>query len=287
MRLIIFLLFFLPLTIDANTIYVGPSHSFTSFQELYNANVVADYDTILVEADLYQGDNCLFVWEADNLYIKGINGTPTLDAADKYIWGKGIWVVAGNNTTIENFVFTGAKVPDNNGAGIRLDGGTLTVRHCLFDHNEMGILTNNSDGDITVEYCEFSNNGYGDGFSHNIYVNSVNSFTFRYNYTHHSVIGHTLKSRAKVNIIEYNYFTDGIDGNSSRLIDLPNGGMSIIQGNYLEQGPLAENINFIGYGLEGYYDAAFNHLYVNHNTLVNLKTTNGLFLHIASLTMGC
>ena len=36
--------------------------------------------------------------------------------------GKAIWVVVGNNVLISNVEMFGAKVPDRNGAAIRLDG---------------------------------------------------------------------------------------------------------------------------------------------------------------------
>lgn len=277
--LILFLLF--PFLATGKTIYVGSGHEFSTPNALFTAGIVADNDTILIEGEEYKGEECLAVWQANNIVIKGINGRPKLEANGSYILGKGIWVIAGNDTTVENIEFTGAIVPDHNGAGIRLDNGSLTVRNCYFHHNETGILTNNVDGEILVEYCEFGYNGYGDGFSHNIYVNVASKFTFQYNYSHHSIIGHTLKSRAKENVILYNYFTDGEDGISSRLIDLPNGGLTFVQGNILEQGPMAENNNFIAYGLEGYFNAAFNRLYLSHNTFINRKTANGLFIHIA------
>jgi len=72
-------------------------------------------------------------------------------------------------------------------------------------------------------------------------------------------------------------------GNSSRLIDLPNGGVAVIIGNTLMQGAKAENSNLIGYGLEGLTHAE-NRFYCVNNTLVNEKPVNGLFIDIAAGT---
>jgi hypothetical protein len=238
-------------------------------------------DTILIDAETYRGNASLAVWRADNLFIKGIGGQAKLIADGKYIHGKGIWVVKGRDNWIENIHFEGAAVPDKNGAGIRLDGIGITVRYCAFINNENGILTSNpEEGDIVIEFCEFDQGGHGDGFSHNLYVGRVQSLSFRFNYSHHAKIGHLLKSRARFNVIGYNRIMDETSGFSSRLLDLPNGGFSIIIGNLLMQGPDAENSTLIGYGLEGLTTAAPNELYVINNTCVNKRPNSGIFVDI-------
>ncbi len=267
-------------TIRAEVFSVGPERTYTSPNALYQAGVVQDGDTIEIDGETYVGTQTLAVWQADELVIKGVNGRPHLIADGKYIQGKGIWVLAGDNITVENIEFSGAVVPDKNGAGIRLDGTGITVRHCYFHDNENGILTSNPyAGDILIEYSEFGHNGYGDGFSHNLYVGHVNSLTFRYNYSHHAKIGHNLKSRANENFIYYNRIMDEETGFSSRLIDLSNGGFTIIMGNLLMQGPNAENNTLIGYGKEGLSNDNA-HLYVVHNTMVNKRMASCNFLDI-------
>jgi hypothetical protein len=72
-------------------------------------------------------------------------------------------------------------------------------------------------------------------------------------------------------------------GNSSRLIDLPNGGFALISGNLLMQGPYAENNNMVGYGLEGLTTPA-SAFYFVANTLVNKREASCRFLQIASGT---
>jgi len=276
--LFILILTLLSLNTAANVYLVGSNKSYLSPNALYTAGVLQNGDTIEIDAENYIGF-------ADNLLIKGAGGRPHLIANGQYINGKGIWVHKGNNITVENIEFSGATVPDKNGAGIRLDGNGLTVRQCYFHDNENGILTNNTyAGDILIEYSEFENNALDDGQSHLLYIGSVNKLTFQFNYSHHGNIGHNLKSRAAENYILYNRIMDEETGQSSRLIDLPNGGFSIVMGNLLMQGENAENINLLGYGLEGLTNTAPHEIYVINNTFVNKKTTNGLFLHIVNGT---
>ena len=262
---------------------VGQGQSYATPNALYTASIVSAGDTIHIYPQNYSGTDALAVWLEDDLVIQGIGTKPHLIADGQYIWGKGIWVLFGNNITVENIEFSGATVPDKNGAGIRLDGVGMTIRDCYFHDNENGILTASGGGNILIEYSEFAYNGFGDGQSHNLYVNNVDRLTFRYNYSHHAKIGHNLKTRAAENIISYNRIMDEGTGNSSRLIDLSNGGKTTIIGNLLMQGPNAKNNNLIGYGLEG-LTKPVNELYVYNNSLVNKRVASCVFVHIQAGT---
>ena len=281
LRTIVFFLFLGMVSfMEAAIFKVGPTKEYPSPNALYSADVVQENDTIEIDATTYVGQACLAVWSSDNLLIRGVGGQPHLRADGEFIWGKGIWVFQGNNITVEYIEFSEAAVPDQNGAGIRLDGEGLTVRHCYFHHNENGILTSNPDaGDILIEHSEFAYNGHGDGFSHNVYVGRVNSLTFRYNYSHHANIGHNLKSRAKENFIYYNRIMDEETGNSSRLIDISNGGQCILMGNLLMQGDNAPNNNMVAFGLEGLTAGNTHHFYVVNNTFVNKRQASARFLN--------
>lgn len=270
--------------VNAATFNVGPTRTYTTPNALYSANVVADGDIIEIDFANYSGTACLANWSKNNLVIKGVGGKPHMIANSQNIQGKGIWITSGNNITVENIEFSGATVADKNGAGIRAEGPDVTIRNCYFHNNENGILTNNPySGNVLIESSEFSYNGYGDGQSHNLYIGHVNKLIFQYNYVHHANIGHNLKSRANENIILYNRIADEDTGNSSRLIDLPNGGFSIIMGNILMQGNNAVNNNMVGYGLEGLTNS-LSELYFINNTMVNKKTGSNRFLHIQSGT---
>jgi len=106
-------LIFFSFSASATVYQVGSSRPHESPNALYLAAVLQDNDTIEIDAETYIGQASLAVWLNNNLVIKGVGGQPQLIAAGEYIWGKGIWVAAGNNITIENISFSGASVPSN------------------------------------------------------------------------------------------------------------------------------------------------------------------------------
>ncbi len=177
-------------------------------------------------------------------------------------------MIAGNDTTIRNVELSGAHVADDNGAGIRQEGAGLTIEHCLLDHNQEGILAaDNPASDIVIDSSVFTGNGAGDGYSHNIYINHVRSFTLRYSYSTDAHVGHLVKSRAARNYILYDRLT-GERGTDSYELDLPNGGLSYVIGTVLEQGSDTQNPNMLAYGEEGDLNPD-SHLYVVNDTFVN------------------
>lgn len=236
-------------------------------------------DTIQIDSSVtYVGDVCS--WLTPNLTIVGVGGARAhIDAGGQNSQGKAIWVISGANTTIENVEFSGATVPDNNGAGIRQQADNLTLRNCYFHDNQEGILTDASlTSTITIEFSEFAFNGFGDGQTHNVYIGNIGTLIFRYNYSHHAIIGHLLKTRAANNIIIGNRLSDKATGTSSYQIDIPNGGLSYVIGNVLEQGPLNDNSTFIAYMEEGINAGNPNHqLFVINNTFAN-DTANATFV---------
>src|SRR5258706_8985648 len=210
------------------------------------AEIARDGDVIEIDAGIYEGDAA--VWRQHRLTIRGVGGRAHLRADGAEAEDKGIWVVKGNDTTIESGEFSEAKVEGENGAGIRLEGAGLTVRDCFFHDNENGILTGaNAESDIVVEHSEFANNGFGDGQSHNLYIGRVRSFTLRFSYVHHALVGHNVKSRARRNIIAYNRIMDENDGRSSYAVEFPNGGLAVVIGNLIPKRPPNGNSTAVFY----------------------------------------
>ena len=238
------------------------------------AKAAKDGDTIVIAAGEYKGDVC--AWRADNLTIRGAGMDKTvLDADGSICMGKGLWVVCGTNTTIEGVTFKGAKCQDRNGAGIRLDAnGDLTLRSCSFEGNENGILTGALDKcTVTVEKCRFSRNGHGDGYSHNLYIGAVKKLVFRDSVSDHAIRGHNLKSRAHETEILNSVFDDGRDGESSYLVNCPNGGKVKMKGCRLVQSPKASNGTMVSIGEEGAYpDTEFENV---GNSFRNLRPQGG------------
>ncbi|MCB2205761.1 T9SS type A sorting domain-containing protein [bacterium] len=252
---------------SARILHVGPSRNLTL--PSHAASAAQDGDTILIDAGEYAD---AARWTADRLLIRGTGG---VHVRDKTYGGKAIWVIQGNDTVVEGIEFSGARVPDKNGAGIRQEGRNLTLRHCYFHHNEMGILTSNdAESHILFEYCEFADNGYGDGFSHNMYINHVGRFTMRFCYSHDAVIGHNVKSRAHETWLLYNRLDEANGGRTSREIDIPNGGLAVIVGNVMDHGLNTDNSNLLGFGHEGYSNPR-RALFVVNNTFVTARGAGG------------
>ena len=262
---------------QAAILQVGPGKQFAT--PCAAIAVAAAGDTIQIDSSVtYVGDVC--AWTTPSLTLQGVGGARAhIDAGGLNSQGKGIWVISGANTTVENIEFSGATVPDHNGVGIRQQADNLTVRNCYFHDNEEGILTDASlTSTITIEFTEFGFNGFGDGQSHNVYIGNIGTLIFRYNYSHHAIIGHLLKTRAAQNFILYNRLSDEATGTSSYQIDIPNGGLSYVIGNVIEQGPLNDNSTFIAYLEEGTNPGNPNEqLFVINNTFAN-DASSGTFV---------
>ena len=259
----------------ARTLRVGPDRRLKTPSAA--AAVARDGDTVLIDAGTYTGD--VATWTQDGLTLRGAGGLARLEAAGRNAQGKAIWVIAGDRTTVDRIAFSGATVPDQNGAGIRQEGAGLTVTRSWFHHNQNGILTGaNPDSDIVIRRSRFFQNGGGDGYTHNLYVGEVRSLTVTGSYLWGADVGHELKSRAARNTIVGNRITDR-DATASYSIDLPNGGSSLIAGNVIIQGPRSENSGVVSYGAEGLTHAS-RVLWVVNNTFVN-RRDSGTFVGVA------
>lgn len=242
------------------------------------ARAARDGDTIEVEPGDYPGD--VAAWPQSDLTIRGIGQRPRLIAEGKSAEGKAIFVIKGARVRVENLEFRGARVRDRNGAGIRLEGGPLTVSGCGFQDNENGILTGNvASMALAIFNSVFVDNGDGQGYAHNLYVGAVASLTVEGCWFGRTRVGHLLKSRAQRNLIRYCRLT-GEDGTSSYEIDLPSGGQALLVGNLIQQGPGSENYTIVSYGAEGYKWPG-NSIVLAFNTLVNDRAKGGVFVRVA------
>ena len=274
------------LTVGSGKMYAKPCAALTA---------AVDGDTIEIDPGTYSGDTCTIT--KNNLYIHGVGGTPIIDNTGVKPSGcKGVWVVDGNDTVIEDveimgghlrptdsYVTSGSCSADKNGAGIRWEGGNLTLRRVSLHDNDDGILGGNiATAAILIEYSQFYKNSY-DGFSHNLYINQIAQLTFRYNYSSRTTDqGHLLKSRARKNVVLYNRLSDE-NSAASYEINLPNGGESYVIGNLIQQSATTGNGAMLDYLSEGLGTGFDNHLYVVNNTFVNDRSA-GTFIQTASGT---
>ena len=215
---------------------VGPGEEYRSPSEA--AARVRSGDTVVIAPGTYL-DCAIWGKRVNGLTIVGDKVTITGESCG----GKGLFVIAANDVTIRGITFQGAKVADQNGAGIRAQGRNLTVENSRFIGNQNGILASGIAGStIVIRNSYFEGNGACiKNCAHGIYVNKVDHLRVEgseFTDTHH---GHHIKSRALETEIVNNNIHDGPDGDSSYLIDLPNTGDITVTGNTLEKGAHAEN----------------------------------------------
>jgi hypothetical protein len=159
--------------------------------------------------------------------------------------GKAALVLRGTAASIDGIIFQNMRVPDANGAGIRLEKGDLNVTRAIFRNSEQGILTaEDRMGRITIDQSTFSGLGRCDrGLScaHSIYVGGYGSLTVTNSRFERGNGGHYVKSRAAKVDIRDNAFDDTRGRETNYMIDLPNGAIGSITGNIFVQGQSKEN----------------------------------------------
>jgi hypothetical protein len=261
---------------DQQHIHVGPTKTIRTIAS--SAMIARTGATIDVDSGVYEAD--VAVWQHDNITIRAVGGRVRLLAKGAAAEGKAIWVVRAKGMRVEGFDFEGAAVPSRNGAGIRLESGSLHIKDCSFTYNEMGLLTgNDASTELVVQDSEFAHNMRPDGHNHNLYAGHIARLTVSNSYFHHARTGHLLKSRAAVNNIYNNRLIDGPGGTASYELEFPDGGVANVVGNTIAQNTSTENPILISFGAEG-YKWPRNEITLKNNTLIS-PLPNGVFLRVA------
>ena len=224
---------------SAATLAVGPGQPY----RLPSAAAAAAHagDHVTIAAGTYS--DCS-VWKASNLTIEGagpdatvITGTPCA--------GKALFITQGNAITIRNLALTNAHVGDFNGAGIRAEGGDLTVDRVRFANDEDGILAGALPAvKIIIRDSEFIGNGScegGGGCAHGVYAGRIGLLRVEHSRFSGTRSGHHIKSRAQRTEVIGCDLRDGPGGTSSFAVDVPNGGAVVLRDNHIEKGPKSEN----------------------------------------------
>jgi hypothetical protein len=158
--------------------------------------------------------------------------------------GKATIVTRADELRIEGLVFQNIRVPDRNGAGIRLERGDLVVTNSLFRNSEQGILTaNDPQGAITIDKSTFSGlGGCPNGqCSHSIYIGDYGKLTVTRSRFERGTGGHYVKTRAAVVDVRDSSFDDTRGKATNYMIDLSAGATGVISGNVFVQGRDKEN----------------------------------------------
>ena len=157
--------------------------------------------------------------------------------------GKAALVLRGDGATVAGITFANIRVPDENGAGIRLQQGDLLVRESLFLDSESGILAHSDpDSTIRIERSTFSGLGYcASDCAHSIYIGNYGRLIVDRARFERGAGGHYVKMRGAVIEVLDSSFDDSGGKATNYMIDLPNGATGRIGGNTFVQGADKEN----------------------------------------------
>ena len=131
--------------------HVGPDRELKYPSEA--ARKAKDGDIVEIDSGTYNND--YVKWRQKDLTIRGVGGMAHLKSRGLIPNGKAIWIMQGENIVVENVEFSGAMVKDTNGAGIRLEGGDLTLRNTFFHDNEFSILGGMPDASLEIVSSRF------------------------------------------------------------------------------------------------------------------------------------
>jgi hypothetical protein len=220
------------------TLEVGPGKTYS----LPSAAAAAahDGDQITIAAGSYF--DCA-VWRANGLTIQGAGADATV-VTDKTCDGKGLFITQGNNITIRDLTLTRARDNDFNGAGIRAEGGNLTIERVHFVNNQDGMLVAPSPKAVVlIRDSAFLRNGTceGSGCAHGIYVNEIALLRIEHTTFFETRSGHHIKSLAHQTEVIGCDLSDGATGTSSYVVDVPRGGGVLLRDNRIQKGPKSEN----------------------------------------------
>jgi hypothetical protein len=220
--------------------------------------------------------------ENRQLTLRGMGSKPSVIKGDgKVVPAPALWTVRGGAVTLQNLEFRGARSQDGGGAGVRMEGGRLTVLRCSFFDNEHGLLaTNDEAAELIIQGSVFGMAPrVQGGLYHLLNVGRIGKLNITATRFQQGFEGHLIKSRAREAFIGYNFIHDSVRGGASYEIELANGGQAIVIGNVIGQGADSQNRVVVAYGTEGkLWDK--NSLHLAHNTLVNYSWLPAWFLRV-------
>lgn len=159
--------------------------------------------------------------------------------------GKAALVLRGAGARVDGLVFQNMRVPDGNGAGIRLEQSNLDIANSLFRTSEQGILTaDDPDATLSIDRSTFSRLGRCDrGLScaHSVYTGIYGRVVVTRTRFEKGSGGHYLKTRAVKVDVNDNSFDDTQGTATNYMIDLPSGSTGRVVNNLLIQGRDKEN----------------------------------------------
>ncbi len=264
----------------ARIIQVGPNGPFKLPSQA--AAIARDGDQVVIEPGLYR--DCS-IWRAAHLTIEG-HGRGVI-IANKVCLERGIFIITGEDITIRNITFSGARGKFHTAAGILGQGANLTIENSRFLDNENGILLGGGPtSQVRITASAFRGNGSCEGAcAHGVYAGTpIALLDVEHCHFLDTRTAHHVKSRARNTVIAANEIADGDSGTSSYSIDIPNGGNVLIQDNVLQKGANSSNLAVaISIGVEGVTNPT-NLLIVRDNQFTSVLPEPTIFVRNSTLT---
>jgi hypothetical protein len=219
----------------ASTLTVGADQKLTTPSAA--ASEARDGDTVQIEPGAYY--DCAD-WNQNHLIITGTG--PGVVITDTTCQGKAIFVVTGNNVTIRDLTLARARVPDGNGAGIRLEGDGLTLERVRFQNNQVGLLSG-VDGMNPIRITDSTFEGGGRGGDRPLFAVMIGQARLLRieNSTFTGVMGGQISTSALRTELSGNHISDG-SGDDPSVAVLASGGSLIMEDNIITIGPNAPRV---------------------------------------------
>jgi hypothetical protein len=230
---------------------VESGRGYGTLQDAVNA-IGSGMGTVRIAPGSYA--QCAVQQAGDVLYTAAEPGQSVFD--NVACEGKAALVLRGRAAKVEGLVFANIRVPDGNGAGIRLEQGDLQITQSWFRDSQEGVLTaNDAAGTVVIDKSTFTRLGTCEGAggcAHSVYVGDYGALTVTRSRFEAGRGGHYVKSRAARVAVLNSSFDDSAGKTTNYMIDLPAGSTGQIAGNWFVQGRDKENYSaFIAVAAEG------------------------------------
>lgn len=195
--------------------------------------------TVIINPGTYR--ECAVQTAGDISYRAAVPGKTVFER--KLCENKAAIVLRGYSANVDGIIFQNMQSSDSNGAGLRLEQGTLKVTRAIFRDSQQGILTaHDPRSTLTVDQTTFSSLGIcTDHCAHSIYGGHIAKLTVTNSRFEKGTGGHYIKFRGREVLITNNAFDDSDGHGTNYMIDLPNGATGLIANNMFVQGLDKEN----------------------------------------------
>lgn len=168
-----------------------------------------------------------------DLTIQGAG--PTTVITDTTCYGKALLIGRANNLTVRDLVLARARVPDMNGAGIRMEGQGLVVERVRFQNDQVGVLGGNAD-EIRLTECVFESGGVaGERPGNAVWIGTATRLLIERS-TFTGVKGGQIASNADQTELVGNRIETGIEPGAGHAVSISRGTL-LMRGNTLAIGP--------------------------------------------------